>query len=103
MKIETHQQLTALVGTTIDAFNLMAEKNYQLDYDKIEWWVSYENLNKWLVNIKFADGVKETEKWEAEEYTYDSQGLYVHQGADSHKVIKDLVDIFETIAERIII
>lgn len=102
MKIETHQQLTALVDTTIDAFNLMAEKIYQLEYDKIEWWVSYDNFNRWKVTIKFADGVKglDSNAWK---YTWDSQALFVNQGADSHKVIKDLVDIFETIAEKIIV
>lgn len=97
MKITTHNQLQVLSLTVLETFQRTAQ---EIEAEKeLELWVSYENLNRWLINLRWIESYNESELWESARPNYGKQGIYVGVGAESDKVIKDLVCELEMIAD----
>ena len=97
MKITTHNQLQVLSETVLATFERTAQK-IEIEKD-LEIWVSYESLNRWLINLRWIESYNESELWESARPNYGKQGIYVSVGAESNKVIKDLVCELEMIAD----
>lgn len=100
MKLQTLKEVEALALTTLDVFQMINSENKMSieDEKEVEVWVSYAELNRFIIHVRWVKGYKETREWEASRPVYDRQGLFVHVGSDTNKVIKDLVDIFESVA-----
>lgn len=100
MKLQTLKEVEALALTTLDVFQMINSENRTSieDEKEVEVWVSYAELNRFIIHVRWVKGFKETREWDSSYQVYDRQGLFVHVGSDSNKVIKDLVDIFESVA-----
>ena len=98
MKITTHQQLSTIVDATLEAFDQIGTFIIE-DEKELEVWVSYVELNRWAINLRWVENFTEN-KYGDDVPIYDRQIIYVHVDANSRKVIKDLLCELESIAEK---
>ena len=98
MKITKHQQLSTIVDATLEAFNQIGTFIIE-DEKELEVWVSYVELNRWAINLRWVENFTENKDGD-DVPIYDRQIIYVNVNANSRKVIKDLLCELESIAEK---
>lgn len=97
MKITTHQQLSTIADTVFDTYQQIGIEIK--DEKEFEIWVSYAELNRWVINLRWVESFTENKYGETMP-VYGRQGIYIGIGANSNKVIKDLLCELESIAEK---